>query len=267
MTTTANEGPPLERFSVAGQTVVVTGSSQGIGRETAEQFAEQGADVVVSSRSQEKIDAVVDGIEDGDAPGRAIAVECDVRERDQVEALVEATVEEFGGLDCMVNNAGASFMAGFDDISENGWKTIVDINLHGVYHCSQAAGAAMQDGDGGTIINLASIAGTKGSPFMSHYGAAKAAVVNLTTTLGYEYARDGIRVNCVAPGFVATPGVEAQMGVSAEEVARDEVRRRMGLSAEIADVVQFLASEASSYMVGETIEVKGLPDIEESPEV
>jgi NAD(P)-dependent dehydrogenase (short-subunit alcohol dehydrogenase family) len=167
----------------------------------------------------------------------------------------------------MVNNAGASFMAGFDDISENGWKTIVDINLHGTFHCSQVAGQQMQDGDGGTIINFASVAGTDGSPYMSHYGAAKAAVVNLTTTLAYEYAPHDIRVNCIAPGFVATPGVETQMGISADDVDRHEVERRMGVSAEIADIVQFLASDASSYIIGETITAKGVPDIEENPEV
>jgi 3-oxoacyl-[acyl-carrier protein] reductase len=257
-----------ERFSVNGDTVVITGSSQGIGKVTAEELAADGANVVVSSRSQEKVDAVAESINESDAPGDAIAVECDVRERDAVEALMDATVEAFGGIDTLVNNAGASFMAGFDDISENGWKTIVDINLHGTYHCAQAAGARMQEqDDGGRIVNFASVAGTKGSPYMSHYGAAKAAVVNFTTTLAYEYAPHDIRVNCIAPGFVATPGVESQMGVSADEVDRDSVKRRMGLSAEIADIVQFLASDASSYVVGETIEAKGVPDIEESPEV
>jgi 3-oxoacyl-[acyl-carrier protein] reductase len=257
----------LDQYSVAGQTAIITGSSQGIGEVTATRFADEGADVVVTSRSQEQIDAVADEINDSDRPGEAIAVECDVRDRDAVEALVDVTVETFGSLDSMINNAGASFMAGFDDLSENGWKTIVDINLHGTFHCSQVAGERMQDGDGGTIINFASVAGRRGSPYMSHYGAAKAGVVNLTTTLAYEYADHGIRVNCVAPGFVATPGVASQMGIDADDVDRSEVKRRMGLSEEIADIVQFLASDASSYMVGETITAKGLPDIEESPDV
>jgi 3-oxoacyl-[acyl-carrier protein] reductase len=255
------------RFSVEGTTAIITGSSQGIGEITAKQFAADGANVVVTSRSQEKIDEVAEAINRSDRPGEALAIECDVRERDAIEALVEATVEEFGSLDSMINNAGASFMAGFDDISENGWKTIVDINLHGTFHCSQVAGQQMQDQeDGGTIINFASVAGTDGSPYMSHYGAAKAGVVNLTTTLAYEYADHGIRVNCIAPGFVATPGVESQMGVSAD-VDRDEVKRRMGLPEEIADIVQFLASDASSYVVGETITARGVPSIEESPEI
>ena len=257
----------LSQYSVAGKTAVITGSSQGIGEVTAKRFADEGANVVVTSRSQEDVEAVAADINDSDRPGEAIAVECDVRDREAVEALLDATVEEFGGLDSMVNNAGASFMAGFDDISENGWKTIVDINLHGTFHCSQAAGERMQDDGGGSIVNLASVAGTDGAPYMSHYGAAKAGVVNLTTTLAYEYAGHGIRVNCVAPGFVATPGVESQMGVAADDVDRDEVERRMGRSEEIADIVQFLASEASSYIVGETVTAKGLPSIEESPEV
>jgi 3-oxoacyl-[acyl-carrier protein] reductase len=257
-----------ERFTVDGDTVVITGSSQGIGKVTAEELAADGANVVVSSRSQEKVDEVAAGINESGAPGEAIAVECDVRERDAVEALMDATVEEFGRIDTLVNNAGASFMAGFDDISENGWKTIVDINLHGTFHCAQAAGERMQEqADGGRIVNFASVAGTKGSPYMSHYGAAKAAVVNFTTTLAYEYAPHDIRVNCIAPGFVATPGVESQMGVSADNIDRDAVERRIGLSEEIADIVQFLASDASSYVIGETITAKGVPDIEENPDV
>jgi 3-oxoacyl-[acyl-carrier protein] reductase len=218
-----------ENFSVEGKSVVITGSSQGIGRVTAERFAEQGANVVVSSRSQEKIDEVVDGIEDADVPGRAIAIECDVRERESVENLVDTTVEEFGRLDSMVNNAGASFMAGFDDISENGWKTIVDINLH-----------------------------------MSHYGAAKAAVVNLTTSLSAEYADHDVRVNCIAPGLVGTPGVASQMGIDPSNVHRAEIAKQMGLPEEIADIVQFLASDASSYVVGETITAQGVPPLEDS---
>ena len=257
-----------DQFSVAGETAVITGSSQGIGRVTAERFAEDGANVVVTSRSQEKVDEVAADIGESDAPGDAIAVECDVRERDAVEALFEATVEEFGGVDVLLNNAGASFMADFEEISENGWKTIVDINLHGTYHCSQVAGEHMREqADGGVIVNFASVAGTRGSPMMSHYGAAKAAVVNLTTTLGYEWAGDGIRVNAIAPGFVATPGVESQMGVSADDIDRTEVERRIGRSEEIADLAQFLASPASSYLVGETVVAQGVPRIEESTDV
>jgi 3-oxoacyl-[acyl-carrier protein] reductase len=256
-----------DQFSVAGKTVIVTGASSGIGETIAERFAADGADVVVSSREQGNVDPVADGITESDRPGEAVAVECDVRDRDAVDAMVEATVEAFGGVDVLVNNAGASFMTPFSDLSENGWNTIIDINLTGTFHCTQAAGEVMRENGGGAVVNLASVAGQRGAPQMSHYGAAKAGVVNLTATLGYEWAGDDVRVNCIAPGFVATPGVESQMGVSADDIDREEVRRRIGTSEEIADVAQFLASPAASYLVGETITAEGVPPILETPEV
>ncbi|WP_115864753.1 SDR family NAD(P)-dependent oxidoreductase [Halorussus litoreus] len=256
-----------EQFGVADRTAIVTGASSGIGRTIAERFADDGADVVVCSREQGNVDPVAEAIEESDRDGSALAVECDVTDRDAVEALVDATVEEFGGVDVLVNNAGASFMAQFEDISENGWETIVDINLHGTFHCTQVAGERMREDGGGAVINLASVAGQQGAPLMSHYGAAKAGVVNLTTTLAYEWAGDGVRVNCISPGFVATPGVESQMGVSAENIDREEVQRRIGTTEEIADIAQFLASPAASYVVGETITAQGVPDVMETPDV
>jgi 3-oxoacyl-[acyl-carrier protein] reductase len=258
--------PNTERFSVEGKSAIITGASSGIGRSIAEEFAAGGANVVICSREQDNVDPVAEAINESERTGEALAIECDVTNREAVEALVEATVEEFGGIDVLVNNAGASFMAGFDDISENGWKTIVDINLHGTYHCTQAAADHLEE-SGGSVINFASVAGQKGAPYMSHYAAAKAGVINFTSTVAHEYASRGIRVNCIAPGFVATPGVESQMGVSADNIDRTEVDRRIGLSEEIADITQFLASEASSYMIGETLTAKGVPDImEETPE-
>jgi 3-oxoacyl-[acyl-carrier protein] reductase len=250
-----------DRFSVSG-TAVVTGASSGIGRAIAETYAADGANVVVCSRDHDNVAPVAEGIrEDG---GSALAVECDVTDRDAVDALVEATVEEFGGLDVLVNNAGASFVAGFDDISPNGFQTIVDVNLTGTYHCTHAAAEHLQDG-GGSVINIASVAGQEGAPYMSHYAAAKAAVINLTRTLSMEWAGEDVRVNCIAPGFVATPGLEAQMGVSADDVSRDEVDRRIGVSEEIADVARFLASPAASFIVGETVTAGGVPQGEEVP--
>ncbi|MFD1645705.1 SDR family NAD(P)-dependent oxidoreductase [Haloarchaeobius litoreus] len=254
------------QFAVDGDVAIVTGSSSGIGRSIAERFADDGVDVVVCSRELDNVEPVVEAIEESDRPGSALAVECDVTDRDAVEALVEATVEEFGGIDVLVNNAGASFMANFDDISENGWKTIVDINLTGTYHCTHAAAEHLKESDG-KVINLSSVAGQQGAPWMSHYAAAKAAVENLTKTLAFEWADDDVRVNCIAPGFVATPGVASQMGVTADEIDRDEVKRRIGLSEEIADIAQFLASPASSYVVGQTITAGGVPNIMENPDV
>jgi NAD(P)-dependent dehydrogenase (short-subunit alcohol dehydrogenase family) len=285
---------PTDQFSVADQTVIVTGSSSGIGRAIAERFAADGADVVVCSRETKHVEPVAEAINEGrteefvgteggdiagadftddsvteemsEVSGSAFPVECDVRDREAVDALMDATVEQFGGIDTLVNNAGASFMAPFEDISDNGWHTIVDSNLTGTYHCTQSAGEVMRDDGGGCVINLASVAGQQGSPYMSHYGAAKAGIINLTTSLANEWASSGIRVNCISPGFVSTPGVESQMGVSADAIDRTEVDRRVGTSTEIADIAQFLASPASSYVVGETVTAQGVPPVMESPE-
>ncbi|MFP4627387.1 MAG: SDR family NAD(P)-dependent oxidoreductase [Halobacteriales archaeon] len=246
-----------DRFAIAGDAAIVTGASQGIGEAIARRFATEGVDVAVCSREHDHVQPVAEAITSADG-GDAIAVECDVTDRPAVEALVERTVDAFDGLDILVNNAGASFMAGFDDISPNGWQTIVDINLTGTYHCTNAAADALKDG-GGVVINLASAAGLEGSPYMSHYGAAKAGIINVTASLGNEWAADGVRVNGIAPGFVATPGVAQQMGVTAEEIDRSEVDRRIGTVEEIADIAQFLASQASSYLVGETIVARGTP--------
>lgn len=184
-----------------------------------------------------------------------------------MEALVTATVEEFGSVDTLINNAGTRFMTNFDAISADEWKTVVDVNLHGTYHCIQAAGEYLKEG-GGTVINigLSSAASQRGTPHLSHYSAAKAAVINLTTTLAYEWAGDNVRVNCIAPGFVATPAVESGLGISAAEIDRTEVERWIVLPTEIADIAQFLASPASSHIVGETITVDGVPRIEETPQ-
>lgn len=255
-----------ERFDISGQTSIITGASQGIGRVIAEQFASEGADVVVCSRDQERVDDVAEGINE-DQGGRAVAVECDIRDKDAVEALMETTVQEFGCLDTLINNAGASFVAPFEEISENGWETIVDINLHGTYNCTQVAGEYMREDGGGTVINFASVAGERGSPLMTPYGAAKAGVINLTRSLAFEWAAYDIRINCISPGIIATPGVESQMGMSAEDIDRSSVQRRIGKSREVADLTQFLASPASSYIVGETYSIQGVPQLEENHEI
>jgi NAD(P)-dependent dehydrogenase (short-subunit alcohol dehydrogenase family) len=253
-----------DQYGLDGQGAIVTGASRGIGRAIAERFAAEGVDVTICSRDEEEITAVAEEIAD-DYDADCLGVACDVRETESVAAMVEDTAAAFGGVDYLVNNAGASFMAGFSDISENGWESVVGVNLYGTVNCTRAAADHLQDG-GGAVVNLASVAGQQGAPYMSHYGAAKAAVVNLTTTLASEWAGEDVRVNCVAPGYVATPGLESQMGISAEEIDREQVDRTVGVSAEIADTVQFLASDAASFLTGETIAPKGKPQIEETPE-
>ncbi|MFB6142962.1 MAG: SDR family NAD(P)-dependent oxidoreductase [Halorientalis sp.] len=246
-------------FGVAGDTAIVTGASQGIGRAIAETLAAGGANVAICSRSQDRIDPVAEAIED-EAPGECLAVECNVREREEVEAFVAATVERFGGLDVLVNNAGGEFVAPFKDISPNGFETILDLNLMGTVHGMQVAGEHMREHGGGRIVNMASVNGQHAAPGESHYGAAKAAIIRLTETVATEWATEGIRVNCVAPGLIQTPGVADTLGIDSEDMPpREQVDRRIGHGADIADVVQFLVSPAAAFMTGETVTVKGVP--------
>jgi NAD(P)-dependent dehydrogenase (short-subunit alcohol dehydrogenase family) len=246
-------------YGVAGETAIVTGASRGIGRSIAETLAAGGANVVVCSRAQERIDPVAEAI-DEEAAGEALAVECNVREREAVEALVAATVEAFGGVDILVNNAGGEFVAPFEEISPNGWNAILDLNLNGTVHCTQVAGEVMREGDGGRIVNVSSVNGQHAAPGESHYGAAKAAIIRLTETVAVEWADDGVRVNCVAPGLIQTPGVAETLGIESDDMPpREATDRRIGHTEEVADVVQFLVSPAASFMTGETVTVKGVP--------
>ena len=253
-----------EQFSVAGDSALVTGGSRGIGRAIAERFAADGVDVALCSREQNEARGVADEIAD-DADADVVGVECDVRDREAVESLVDAAVSEFGGVDVLVNNAAATFASSFDDIDPAGWESVLDTNLTGTYNCLQAAADPLRDG-GGHVVNVASVAGLRGSPYMSHYGASKAAIVNLTRTVAYEWAEFGVRVNCVAPGYVATSAVAEQLGIAPDDVDREEVGRQTGLPEEVADLAQFLASPASSYVVGETLRARGRPDLKRRPD-
>jgi 3-oxoacyl-[acyl-carrier protein] reductase len=256
-----------DRFKLNGKTAIVTGSSTGIGEAIAKRYAKAGASVAVCSRTYEDVRTVANEINDFAESDTAVAFECDVTDRTDVEALVEGCIEEFGGLDILVNNAGAGFVSEFSEISENGWQKIVDINLHGTYRCAQIAREYLRDDGGGTVINLASLGGEHGAPTMSPYGASKAGIINLTRTLGYEWADDDIRVNCISPGLVATEGVVTQMGLEgADTVDRTSVDRNYGLPEEIADIAQFLASPAASYINGETVTAEGIPTVEEPPD-
>jgi NAD(P)-dependent dehydrogenase (short-subunit alcohol dehydrogenase family) len=257
-------------FSLDGKTAIVTGGGTGIGRSIAVEFARAGADVAICSRKMEHLEPVVADIR---KTGRRVFAEVvDVRQEDQVRGIVERAAREFGRLDIMVNNAGASFRARPEDISVNGWNTVVGINLNGVFlGCKWAYKQMKAQGTGGVIVNLASIAGVYGSTMMSHYGAAKAAVMNLTRALGVAWGREGIRVNCIAPGPVETEGyieVLRRTDPNAEKTYRAVASRvamgRWGKVEEIAWPCIFLASEASSFMTGETIVVDGGPSPRDS---
>jgi NAD(P)-dependent dehydrogenase (short-subunit alcohol dehydrogenase family) len=253
-------------FSLEGKATIVTGGGTGIGKSIAIEFARAGADVGLCSRKIEHLEPVVKAIED--LGKRSFAMAVDVRQEEQVKAMVEATVSRWGRLDVMVNNAGASFQAKPENISVNGWNTVVGINLTGVFlGCKWAAKQMMQQQPaGGVIINISSTAGVYGSTVMSHYGAAKSGVIMLTRELGTAWARQGIRVNCIAPGPVETEGfldVLKKAEPDAEKTYKAVAARvgmgRWGRVEEIAYPCVFLASDASSWMTGETIVVDGGP--------
>jgi 3-oxoacyl-[acyl-carrier protein] reductase len=252
-------------FSLEGKTAIVTGGGTGIGKSIAVEFARAGADVAVCSRKLEHLEPVAKAVRD--LGRRSFAMAVDVRQEDQVKAVVERAVAEFGRLDVMVNNAGASFRAKPEDISVNGWNTVVQINLNGVFLGCKWAGRQMMQQGGGVIINISSIAGVYGSTMMSHYGASKAAVITLTRELGTAWARKGIRVNCIAPGPVETEGyldVLSKTDPAAAKKTYEAVANRVGMGRwgkveEIAYPCVFLASEASSWMTGETIVIDGGP--------
>jgi len=252
-------------FSLECKVAIVTGGGLGIGRSISLEFARAGADVVIASRKMEHLEPTVAQIQE--LGRRSFAMAVDVRQEEAVRELVERTARDLGRLDVMVNNAGASFRARPEDITPNGWNAVVQINLNGVFFgCKWAARQMMAQGRGGSIINVSSIAGVYGSTMMSHYGAAKAAVINFTRSVAVEWARKGIRVNCIAPGPIETEGyleVLHRTNPDARQVYEAVASRvamgRWGRVEEIAWPCIFLASEASAYMTGTTVIVDGGP--------
>lgn len=256
-------------FSLAGKTIIVTGGGIGIGKSISLECARAGADIVVCSRRMEHLEPTAEAVRR--LGQRALALTVDVRDPEQVQSVVQRTLEEFGTIDVLVNNHGASFRAPVENISLNGWNAVVSINLNGVFLFCQAAGKHMIERRQGVIVNIASMAGVRGSPMMSHYGAAKAAVINFTTTLAMAWAPYNIRVNCIAPGPIETEGyleVLHRTNPNADAVYRRVASRvalgRWGRVEEIAYPTIFLASEASSFMTGATIQIDGGPTRQDS---
>ena len=252
-------------FSLEGKVAIVTGGGLGIGRSISVEFARAGADVVIASRKMEHLESTVEAIKR--LGRRSFPMAVDVRQEDAVKELVERAVRDMGQLDVMVNNAGASFRSKPEEISPNGWNAVVQINLNGVFFGCKWASRHMLPRRRGAIINIASTAGVRGASMMSHYGAAKAAVINFTRELGMAWGRKGVRVNCIAPGPVETEGymgVLTKQDPAAAKKAYDTVAARVGMGRwgkveEIAYPCIFLASAASSFMTGETIVIDGGP--------
>ncbi len=239
-----------------GRVALVTGASGGLGAHFAGVLARAGARVAVAARRVEACAAVCDAIRA--AGGQADAFALDVADAGSVRAAFAAVARRFGRLDVLVNNAGIATTAPALDLAEDDWDRVVDTNLKGAFLCAQAAARLMTDGGGGTIVNVASILASRVAAQVAPYAASKAGLVQLTRALALEWARHGVRVNALLPGYVET---EINRGFFASEAGRAMLKRipqrRLGQPADLDGPLLLLCSDASRYMTGAEIAVDG----------
>jgi NAD(P)-dependent dehydrogenase (short-subunit alcohol dehydrogenase family) len=238
-----------------GKVALVTGGASGIGRATAVAMAREGARVAVSDLASEGIEGTVAMI--NAIGGQSIAIKADVTEEADVASMVARTVSAFGRIDCAFNNAGVSGRAvgppgeRLHEIAQSSVAKMFSINLMGVFLCiKHEVRQMLAQGGGGAIVNTASIAGLIGLATSGHYVAAKHGVVGLTKTAAIEYAQDGIRVNCVNPGYILTPMTKEMMETRYDEIMPKVPMRRLGVPDEIAEAVVWMCSDKASFMTG-----------------
>jgi gluconate 5-dehydrogenase len=246
-------------FELTGKTAIVTGGGSGIGRHMAQALAEGGANVVLCARKVERCEQAAAEI--AELGVRALALRCDVREPDDVHAVVERTRDELGRIDVLVNNAGTAWGAPPEEMPLQGWQKVIDVNLTGVFLFAQAAGRAMiADGRGGKIVNIASVAGLGGAPpeVMNAipYNTSKGGVIAFTRDLACKWARHGINVNAIAPGWFPSEMSRVVLDQNPDLVERIPLRRYGGTD-DLKGVILFLASPASDYVTGHTLVVDG----------
>ena len=243
------------------KTALVTGAASGIGRATALRLAEEGAAVICADIDGDGTGVTVDQIET--AGGHATGVTIDVTKLDQVANVVRSSIEFTGGLDILVNNAGISIVGGVEDLTPEQWDNGFDVNLKSIYLMSNAIWPHFKSRRGGVILNTASIAGQIGNFRDAAYCASKAAVIMLTRCMAADGASDGIRVNCVCPGFVDTPMVQVYFdGREDPEAARASIENmhpigRFGLPRDIANGFLYLASDDASWVTGTALTIDG----------
>ncbi len=247
-------------MGVAGKTAIVTGAARGLGREYAVRLAHESAAVVAADIADcgETVSAVER------VGGRALAVAVDVTDAKSTIAMADATLDRFGRIDVLVNNAalyGALHGGRFDQLDSDEWDRCMAVNVKGLWHCCKAVVPAMREAGGGSIINISSVAALAGLPYALHYTTSKGAVIGLTRGLARELGRDGIRVNTVAPNMVMTEGTSeffADKTDRAAEVIRNNQALRKNLEVEdLTGTILYLAGDDSAYVTGQTISVDG----------
>jgi len=238
-----------------GKVALITGSSRGIGKAAALALAEQGGKIVVNyARASEAADAVVAQIEEMGT--EAIALQADVSKANEVDALVKATMDKFGRIDVLVNNAGITRDTLLLRMKPEDWQAVIDLNLTGVFLCCRAVSKIMLKQRSGRIINISSVSGLMGNPGQSNYSAAKAGVIGFTKTIAKELAPRGVTANVVAPGFIATDMTGDLKNT--EEILKYIPLGRYGQPEEVAGLIRFLAADpAAAYITGQVMNVDG----------
>ncbi len=245
-------------FNLHGQVAVITGAAQGIGAACAERLSRDGAAVALWDVDDARGQALADSLTERGV--RAVYLHCNVALKTEVDTAVDATLAAFGRIDALVNNAGIFKAADFLDITEADWDAVIAVNLKGAFLVGQAVARQMATTGGGSIVNMSSVNSVLAIPSIASYNVSKGGVNQLTRVMGLALVDHGIRVNAVAPGTIATELAKNAVLGSDEARARIMSRtpmKRLGEPSEIADVVAFLVSSASSYMTGEIVYVDG----------
>ncbi|MEL6602490.1 MAG: 3-oxoacyl-[acyl-carrier-protein] reductase [Cyanobacteria bacterium J06614_10] len=242
-----------------GKVAIITGSSRGIGKAAALALANEGAKVVVNyARSSGAADEVVAAIGQTSTQtgAEAVALQADVSQADQVDALVQATMDKFGRIDVLVNNAGITRDTLLLRMKPADWQAVIDLNLTGVFLCTRAVSKIMLKQRSGRIVNISSVAGLMGNPGQANYSAAKAGVIGFTKTIAKELAPRGVTANAVAPGFIATDMTEDLKNT--EDILKFIPLGRYGQPEEVAGLIRFLAADpAAAYITGQVMNVDG----------
>ena len=242
-------------FSLKDKVAVVTGASQGIGRETALALAEAGAKVVVAARKEEKLAALVNEI--AAAGGEAFALKMDVADPEQVKVGFKQIIEKFGRLDILVNNAAVTRDGLALRMKKDDWDAVLQTNLTGSHLCIQQALSPMMRARAGRIINISSVVAQSGNPGQANYVAAKAGLIGLTKAIAVEIASRNITVNAVAPGFIETPMTDVLPAEVKQALMPRIPLGRMGSPRDVAAAIVFLASDEAGYITGHVLNVNG----------
>ncbi|MEH7178183.1 SDR family NAD(P)-dependent oxidoreductase [Neobacillus vireti] len=244
-------------LDVTDKIVLITGGSRGIGAEMAREFAAAGADLVLASRNRESCEMVANEIRE--LGRRVLTVSCDVSKRSDIQNLFKVTMEEFGRLDVLVNNAGANVTKYAVEFTEEDWDFIYDVNIKGLFFCCQEAAKIMIQQNSGKIINISSVGGAKPYKRIAPYTASKAAVIHLTKSLAAEWARYNIRVNSIAPGLIGTEinAMERENKEWLEGAVKAIPLRRLGEPKDISQIALFLLTDAADYITGQTFYIDG----------